>query len=110
MLLLYPYIPGRYGVGSFFVDFTFCTLKRDERSVGNILNRAIGDVLCKSGYTHWYWGFALPYMREYDVYGGAETLREHFYDLFEQHQTPPETTPADVIASGLAIIKPRTRH
>lgn len=88
------------------MDYTFCTLRLDARSVGGILTRALGDVLTKAGYTHWYWGFALQYMRDYDAYGGAELPRKAFYEVLHASTAVP-THPAKVIEEGRALIAPK---
>jgi hypothetical protein len=91
------------------MDYTFCTLRLDARSVGGILTRALGDVLTKAGYTHWYWGFALRYMRDYDSYGGAEVSRGEFYRTLQASTQTPAGPVADVIEGGRALIAPRRR-
>ena len=98
----------RFGVGGVFCDFTFCTLAKDSRSVGGILTRTVGDLLTKAWYQHWYWGFALPYMREYDVYGGREVPREEFAEMFAESLSCTPRDVGEVVRGGEALVMPYT--
>eukprot|EP00916_Digyalum_oweni_P004871 GHVL01008757.1.p1 GENE.GHVL01008757.1~~GHVL01008757.1.p1 ORF type:complete len:375 (+),score=45.39 GHVL01008757.1:23-1147(+) len=70
-----------YAIGRILHDFTACTLVRDRRSLGSLVTRAAGHVLCQAGFICWYWGFKLKYMKEYDKYGGQLMGREDFYEM-----------------------------
>jgi hypothetical protein len=62
-------------------------------------------VLTKAGYTHWYWGFALQYMHDYDAYGGKELSRKEFYEILgKEASCVRKFDPVDVVASGRAVI------
>uniref|UniRef100_A0A0G4HL77 Uncharacterized protein n=1 Tax=Chromera velia CCMP2878 TaxID=1169474 RepID=A0A0G4HL77_9ALVE len=73
-----------YKVGSVFHDFTFMTLKKDGRSLGGCLTRAVGECLERCGYDLWYWGFQLPYMQEYCAYGAEEICAPLFYECLRE--------------------------
>ena len=109
-----------YFVGSILHDYTFMTLKKDNRSVGSILTKTIADILSNCGYDIWYWGFKLDYMEEYEgKYGGKEIPRSEYWKVlknsFKKYDTDGEIvnckdqTVKDIqqfIKNGNAVIEP----
>lgn len=76
--------------GTVVQDFTMCTLMKDKRSCGSILNRAVGYILQQSGVTLWYWGYQVPYMNEYCAhYQGGLFPRDVFYRVWEETRDQP---------------------
>lgn len=73
--------------GGFFEDYTMCTVQRDHRSCGKILTKIVGSILQQIGVTIWYWGYEVPYMRDFiDHYGGVMLGRRTFYALYREER------------------------
>ncbi|KAK7195419.1 hypothetical protein NESM_000469100 [Novymonas esmeraldas] len=67
-------------VGRAYHDYTMYTLKHTKDSFGTFLTKLIGEALQQCGYTLWYWGFCVEYMREFEPHFGATNMpREVFY-------------------------------
>ena len=64
-----------------FMDFTACTLLRDQRSAGKQLLVHQSDFLVSRGVALWYLGFKLPYMDSLSS-AGAELSRSDFQSLW----------------------------
>ena len=61
------------------------TLVRDKRSCGTVLTKSVGDLLHKTGFNIWYWGFKAGYMTSYDSLGGREFDRAQFLAVWSQN-------------------------
>merc|ERR1712154_419602 len=105
------------GIGSILCDYTFMTLKRDNRSCGNILTKVIGHILQSCFYDIWYWGFRLEYMTDYDKYGGKEIHRTEFANILKNscsqnqpkvinHNNQTVLDIIDFIKTGKALVEP----
>ena len=55
-----------FAVGCVFHDLTAGTPLWSQEGAGSILIRAVGLTLANAGFTLWYWGIEVPYMRAYD--------------------------------------------
>ena len=77
-----------YKIGSILCDYTFMTLKKDKRSIGNLLTKIVCDILYQCGYDMWYWGFKLEYMEEYkNKYNGKEISSKEFWNVLQNSFT-----------------------
>jgi Leu/Phe-tRNA-protein transferase len=97
-----------FGVGRAFHDYSMLALKRDHRSCGSILTKAVGHLLQLCGYTIWYWGIKNEYMHEYDSKGGRKFERAEFWARWSEAtaQTPQKSI-LEELAHGNALISPR---
>lgn len=73
-----------FGSGVVFEDYTMCTLAKDSRSCGSILNKLVGSILQQAGFSLWYWGYEMAYMRDYASYGAVHLTRSDFYNIWRQ--------------------------
>jgi len=93
--------------GNVFEDFTACTLLRDKRSCGAVLNRVVGALLREAGIALWYWGYEVPYMNEYRKSQGAgEVSRQDFYRVLQAGDAagqPRMLEPGDITLPGIQV-------
>ncbi|GET90864.1 hypothetical protein, conserved [Leishmania tarentolae] len=67
-------------VGCAYHDYTMYTLRQCKDGLGTFLTKLIGEALQRCGYTLWYWGFCVEYMRQFERHFGAvEMPRDIFY-------------------------------
>ena len=87
--------------GGIFEDYTMCTLIRDHRSCGSILSKLVGCILQQLGFSLWYWGYEVEYMKEYiSHYGGRQVSRPQFYDILEATKGFQRLNFTDVVLPG----------
>jgi hypothetical protein len=73
-----------FASGGVFEDYTMCTLIKDDRSLGSVLNKLVGLMLQQAGISLWYWGYEVKYMKEYISHYGAGLMeRREFYDVWK---------------------------
>jgi hypothetical protein len=90
-----------FSSGGIFEDYTMCTLIRDHRSCGSILNKLVGCILQQVGFSLWYWGYEVEYMKEYiSHYGAKHVDRPEFYDVLEATKGFQRLSFADVVLPG----------
>ena len=99
-----------YQIGSTWHDYTHAALKRDERGLGTILTKAVGDLLQKAGVAFWYWGLVgegTSYMEDYAKYGGRNFPREEFVPIWNGlKELPLARSPAQILESGAGLVPP----
>ncbi|CAJ1991050.1 hypothetical protein conserved [Leishmania donovani] len=67
-------------VGCAYHDYTMYTLRQSKDGLGTFLTKLIGEALQRCGYTLWYWGFCVEYMRHFERHFGAVDMpRDVFY-------------------------------
>lgn len=67
-------------VGCAYHDYTMYTLRHCKDGLGTFLTKLIGEALQRCGYTLWYWGFCVEYMRHFEQHFGAVDMpRDVFY-------------------------------
>ena len=90
-----------FSSGGIFEDYTMCTLIRDHRSCGSILNKLVGCILQQVGFSLWYWGYEVDYMKEYiSHYGARHVTRPEFYDILGATKGFQRHSFADVVLPG----------
>lgn len=95
-------------IGTFFHDFSMCTLVKDDRSCGAVLSKCIGELLARCGMAFWYWGVKCPYMGEYDAFGGREIPRCEYYSAVRAAiAVAPNMEPSSAEALADALVKSR---
>eukprot|EP01068_Selenidium_serpulae_P016799 Selendium_serpulae@DN6323_c0_g2_i1.p1 len=76
-----------YRFGRVCSDYTQGTFCKDNRSLGSLLTRIVGDLFRRCGVDLWYWGIEAPYMSEqYTTSLGGKVMKarsffEQWYDL-----------------------------
>mmetsp|Transcript_37257 Transcript_37257/g.107610 ORF Transcript_37257/g.107610 Transcript_37257/m.107610 type:complete len:301 (+) Transcript_37257:1-903(+) len=95
-------------IGTFFHDFSMCSLIKDRRSAGAILSKAIGALLTECGIQDWYWGCKSKYMADYEAHGAREISRGEYYARLRSavRQSLP-IDPEEALREGRAPIAPR---
>ena len=102
-------ITAGFGVGRAFHDYSMAALVRDKRSAGQVLTKTVAALLQGLGYGIWYWGFKVPYMAQYDRFGGRNIGRDEFNERWEAlTAAEPDGAIEVAIAAGAALIAPRS--
>ena len=74
-----------FASGGVFEDYSMCTLIKDKRSCGSVLNKVVGYILQQCGITIWYWGYKVGYMTEYESHYSAGYIpRPAFYEEWQK--------------------------
>jgi Leu/Phe-tRNA-protein transferase len=89
-----------FGTGSAFHDYSMATLKRDQRGLGKILTKVVGQMLCTCGYDIWYWGYKSDYMEYFDQYGGRHFDRQEFWNRWDKSRQQPPAQDLGVLLEG----------
>jgi len=97
-----------FAVGSCYHDYSMATLVKDKRSCGHILTKVVGHILQRCGYSLWYWGYEVEYMKTYKGYGGRLFDRKEFAKRwFSASEEPPMKSIETEISCGNALVQPK---
>jgi hypothetical protein len=95
-------------VGRAFHDYSMGTMIRDKRMLGHCLTKTVADILVKTGFKIWYWGYKNGYMSKFDHYGGKSFSRSNFWEKWQPLMVAEDLSEKmkSVVSGGKALIMP----
>ena len=97
-----------FAVGCVFHDLTAGTPLWGKEGAGTVLIRAVGLTLANAGFTLWYWGIEVPYMRAYD--NAVSLSRLAFFEKWQQQLQTGEIEHCEPLTKSFTASKMESNH